>query len=104
MAENQDIWVFSEKPALQAELIAGAHQLSANTGGQVMAVVLGGRLQAKQAFDLGAQRVLWLGELPSGRLVEDPPTLLRLGVVLDVGGGDGGRPRRQILEHQLPDR
>ena len=76
MTDNQDIWVFSEKPALQAELIAGAHQLSANTGGQVMAVVLGGRLQAKQAFDLGAQRVLWLGELPSGRLVEDSiPTL-----------------------------
>ena len=76
MTDNKDVWVFSEKPALQAELIAGAQQLTSNTGGQVMAVVLGARSQAEQALAQGAQRVLWLGELPSGRLVEDiVPTL-----------------------------
>ena len=41
MADDKDVWVFSEKPALQAELIAGAQQLTSHTGGQVMAVVLG---------------------------------------------------------------
>ena len=76
MADDKDVWVFSEKPALQAELIAGAQQLTSHTGGQVMAVVLGARSQAEQALEQGAQRVLWLGELPSGRLVEDiVPTL-----------------------------
>lgn len=71
MAEDKDVWVFSEKPALQAELIAGAQQLTSQTGGQVAAVVLGARSQAGQALEQGAQRVLWLGELPTGRLVED---------------------------------
>lgn len=76
MADHTDIWVFSEKPALQAELIASAQQLTAHTGGQVTAVVLGARSQAEQALEQGAQRVLWLGELPTGRLVEDiVPTL-----------------------------
>ena len=76
MAEDKDVWVFSEKPALQAELIAGAQQLTSQTGGQVAAVVLGARSQAGQALEQGAQRVLWLGELPTGRLVEDiVPTL-----------------------------
>lgn len=76
MAEDKDVWVFSEKPALQAELIAGAQQLTSHTGGQVAAVVLGARSQAGQALEQGAQRVLWLGELPTGRLVEDiVPTL-----------------------------
>lgn len=76
MAEDKDVWVFSEKPALQAELIAGAQQLTSHTGGQVAAVVLGAHSQAGQALEQGAQRVLWLGELPTGRLVEDiVPTL-----------------------------
>lgn len=76
MAEDKDVWVFSEKPALQAELIAGAQQLTSHTGGQVAAVVLGAHSQTGQALEQGAQRVLWLGELPTGRLVEDiVPTL-----------------------------
>ena len=76
MADNTDIWVFSEKPALQAELIASAQQLTTNTGGQVIAVVLGARAQAGQAIEQGAQRVLWLDELQPDRLVEDiVPTL-----------------------------
>jgi len=76
MTDDKDVWVFSEKPALQAELIACAQQLTSHTGSQVMAVVLGARSQAEQALEQGAQRVLWLGELPSGRLVEDSiPTL-----------------------------
>ena len=76
MADHTDIWVVSEKPALQAEVIACAQQLTAHTGGQVIAVVLGAHSQAEQALEQGAQRVLWLGELPTGRLVEDiVPTL-----------------------------
>ena len=71
MAEKSDIFVFSEKPALQAELISAAHSLTAHTGGQVIALVLGQRSDAELALKQGAQTVLWLGELPPDRLVED---------------------------------
>ena len=71
MAENSDIFTFSEKPALQAELISAAHMLTAHNGGQVIALVLGPRSDAELALKQGAQQVLWLGELPPDRLVED---------------------------------
>ena len=71
MAEKSDIFVFSEKPALQAELISAAHSLTAHTGGQVIALVLGQRSDAELALKQGAQTALWLGELPPDRLVED---------------------------------
>ena len=76
MAEKSDIFVFSEKPALQAELISAAHSLTAHTGGQVIALVLGPRSDAELALKQGAQHVFWLGELPPDRLVEDAvPTI-----------------------------
>jgi electron transfer flavoprotein alpha subunit len=80
MTENKDVWVYSEKPALQAELIACARQLTSHTGGQAIAVVLGPRSLAEQTLRQGAQRVIWLGELASGRLVEDLVPTLAAGV------------------------
>lgn len=71
MAANKDIFLFSEKPALQAELISAAHTLTAHTGGQVIALVLGPRSDAELARKQGAQQVFWLGELSPDRLVED---------------------------------
>jgi electron transfer flavoprotein alpha subunit len=78
MAERHEVWAFSEKPALLAELIAGALQLAEQSGGEVVAVVLGPRSDAEIALAQGAQRVYWLGELPTGRLVDDyVPTLAK---------------------------
>ncbi len=79
MAEGRDIWAFSEKESLLAELIAGARELAGQTGGQATALVLGGRAQAEAALARGAQRVLWLGEPQNDRLVDDyVPTLAGL--------------------------
>lgn len=76
MAEDKDIWVFSEKKALLAELITAAQTLTARTGGSVTALVLGSKQEAEEAFEMGAQMVTWLGELAPGKLVEDIiPTL-----------------------------
>jgi electron transfer flavoprotein alpha subunit len=77
MAAGQDVWVFSEKAGLLNELIGGARGLAGQTGGQVVALVLGPRALAEQAAR-GAE-VLWLGEMPEGRLVDDyVPTLAGL--------------------------
>lgn len=72
---DQTIWAFSEKPALLAELIAGARQLS----GAAAAVVVGTRTLCEQVLAAGADRVYWLGETSDTRLVEDyVPTLAAL--------------------------
>src|SRR5512133_919751 len=71
MTAKQDIWVFSEKPDLLAELLSGAGTLCENTQGQVVGLVLGARSAAEQAVQNGADRVLWLGEIPQGGLVDD---------------------------------
>jgi electron transfer flavoprotein alpha subunit len=61
------------------ELIAGAADLAGQSGGSVAALVLGPRADAEQALARGASRVLWLGELPDGALVDDcVPTLAAL--------------------------
>jgi electron transfer flavoprotein alpha subunit len=79
MAVSQEIWVFSEKPALLGELIGGARQLASRIGGPVVALVLGPRSAAEQAIAQGAQRVLWLGEPRENALVDDyVPTLASL--------------------------
>lgn len=76
---GQDAWVFSEKTALLHELIAGAHTLTMNTGGRVIALVLGPRAAAEQAITHGADGVLWLGELPEGGIADDClPTIAAL--------------------------
>ena len=69
-----DVLVFSEKPALLAELVGGGIDL----GGPVSAVVFGPRAAADTAADYGAQSVLWI-EAPQNSLVEDVlPTLEQL--------------------------
>jgi electron transfer flavoprotein alpha subunit len=69
-----DVLVFSEKPALLAELVGGG----ADLGGPVSAVVFGPRTAADTAADYGAQSVLWI-EAPQNALVEDVlPTLEQL--------------------------
>ncbi len=79
MAASQDVWVFSEKAALLAELIAGARALVEQTGGRVIALVLGPRSEAEQAVRRGADGVLWLGEQQPGTLVDDyVPTIAGL--------------------------
>ena len=76
MAETDQIWVFSEKLSLLNELIAGGCALASQNGGQVVALGLGPRSAAQQALAQGADRVLWLGERPPDRLVDDyAPTL-----------------------------
>lgn len=69
MTENRSIWVFSEKPDLLAELIAGARPLAG--AGALVALALGPRAAAEQAITYGADRVLWLGEAGPQRLVDD---------------------------------
>ena len=71
MTAHQDIWIFSEKPALASELIAGAHTLTAHTGGMVASIVLGPKSEAERAISAGADKVYWLGELASSVMVED---------------------------------
>jgi len=71
MADNKDVLVFSENPALLAEIIAGGQKLTSHTGGRVTAVVIGPHRAAETALQQGAQSVLWLESLPDIRLVED---------------------------------
>jgi electron transfer flavoprotein alpha subunit len=79
MATTHNIWVFAEKQGLLAELIGGANLLAEKTGGQVTAVCLGPRAHAENAASSSVQRVIWLGDLPEGRLVDDyVPTLAKL--------------------------
>lgn len=71
MTEKQEIWVFSEKPGLLAELIAGASGLSDSLQAQVVALALGPRAAAEEAIAQGAARVLWLGESRPEQLVDE---------------------------------
>jgi electron transfer flavoprotein alpha subunit len=83
MAENQETavstLVFSEKPALLYELIAGARALVDHSGGRIIALVLGPRALAQQAIARGADGVFWLGELAEDAIVDNyVPTIARL--------------------------
>jgi len=80
MGSHQDILVFSEKPALLAELIGGAQALAAQTHGEVAALVIGTSADVQRAFASGAARVLWAGELPEDRILEDAVPTLFAGV------------------------
>ena len=61
------VWAYSEKPAMLAELIGGARLQAEKLNGSVAAVVLGTRAEAEKAVSLGAGKVFWLGhtELPT---------------------------------------
>jgi electron transfer flavoprotein alpha subunit len=76
-----EIWVFSENKELLAELIAGARELAA--GNPVVALAVDTRPQ-------GADRVLALGPLPEGYILEDIiPTLIK--------AVDEGQPRLVLI-------
>jgi electron transfer flavoprotein alpha subunit len=68
---SSDIWIFSENHGLLAELIGGARQLVEGTGGAVAAVVAGPRGETQTAIARGADRAIWLGEVPPEGMVED---------------------------------
>ncbi len=68
---SNQVWAYSEKPALLAEMIGGARRLADQLGGKAVAVVLGPRAEAEKAVILGADSVLWLGEKKDNVLVED---------------------------------
>ncbi len=79
MGGNSDVWVFSEKPDLLAELITAGSLLSSAAQGALAVVVLGPRLLVDEAAGRGASKVFWLGEQKADALVEDyVPTLARL--------------------------
>ncbi|BAE85586.1 electron transfer flavoprotein subunit alpha/FixB family protein [Desulfitobacterium hafniense] len=67
MSTVKDVWVFAEKTEALAELCAGGHEL----GEKVSALVIGPRSKAEQAIRLGAEKVYWLGEEDSARMMED---------------------------------
>jgi electron transfer flavoprotein alpha subunit len=74
-----EVWAFSEKPAMLAEMIGGARLLAEKLNTSVAAVVLGSHAEAEKAISLGAGKVFWLGEKEEGNLVEDYiPTLGQL--------------------------
>ena len=76
---TSQIWAFSEKSGLLAELIAGARSLTEKLGGEVAAVVVGPRTDAVSAVGMGADKVYWLGDPAGSKLVEDyVPTLANL--------------------------
>ncbi|MGB9858544.1 MAG: electron transfer flavoprotein subunit alpha/FixB family protein [Moorellaceae bacterium] len=79
MATHQDIWTFSEKSTLAAELIAGARSLTPYTGGRVVSIVLGPKSEVDKAISAGADKAYWLGEISGSVMVEDyVPTIARL--------------------------
>lgn len=76
---SQEVWAYSEKPALLAELITVARLLANGQDASVVAVVIGPHPEAQQAISLGASRVLWLGVKNEETQVEDyVPTLAAL--------------------------
>jgi electron transfer flavoprotein alpha subunit len=79
VANQRDVWVFSEKPGLLFELIGGTQAIIGQFGGQVVALVLGLRSDAEQAIVRGADKVFWLGEQKPGTLVDDyVPTIMQM--------------------------
>jgi electron transfer flavoprotein alpha subunit len=73
---THEVWAFSEKSALLAELIAAAWDLADERHSVAVAVVIGTRTEAQEAIHMGAAKVLWLGEQKEAVLVDDYiPTL-----------------------------
>jgi electron transfer flavoprotein alpha subunit len=79
MPANNAVWLFSEDPALRAELIGAARALALQAGGPVAVILLGSRQEVEDAARSGADIVFDFGERPPGSLVEDcVPALLAL--------------------------
>ena len=65
---NNGVMVFSEKPSLLWELIAGGKNLAGSLGGSVSALLIGDQEAGKKAIQRGADRVYVLS---GGELAED---------------------------------
>jgi hypothetical protein len=72
-----DVWVFSEKADLLAELIAGGMNWLTTAAAAWQPSYWVGAVEVDAALAHGAQRVLWLGERKADYLVDDyVPTLV----------------------------
>lgn len=78
MPTMSQIWAFSEKSELLAELLGGARGLAGETGDSVAAVVLGPREACDAALSAGAEKVLWLGERGENMVEDYVPTLAKI--------------------------
>ena len=78
MPAMRQIWAFSEKSELLAELLGGARALAGETGDSVSAVVLGPRDACDAALSAGAEKVLWLGERGENMVEDYVPTLAKI--------------------------
>jgi electron transfer flavoprotein alpha subunit len=67
----REIWVFSEDPALRAELMAGARMLAGKEDADVVALILGQRSLAEEAIREGADRALVFGKTWEDGMLED---------------------------------
>jgi len=75
----KEIFVFSEKPSLFAELLANAQQLAKAEALTVSALVIGNQAAINNAFAQGAQKVYALGEKLADTLLDDyVPTIIAL--------------------------
>lgn len=79
MAANHDVFIFSEKPDLGAELITAARTLTPHTGGVVAAIVLGPKSEEDKAVYAVADKVYCLERPSDSVMVEDyVPTIARM--------------------------
>jgi len=79
MKSQRDIWIFTEKNTLLAELVGCANGLAKEMEANLTALILGPYSLARQAIALGVGQVFWLGEQRAGDMVEDcVPTLAKL--------------------------
>ncbi|NLO98077.1 MAG: electron transfer flavoprotein subunit alpha [Peptococcaceae bacterium] len=75
MSLMKNVWVFSDKQDILAEICAGAHQL----GERVTALLIGNQSTADEVIKAGADHVYLMGELDGSRMVEDfLPTIEKL--------------------------
>ncbi len=78
MAEQTKVIIFTEKPALLAELVQAA-AFDQGSDVEITALLIGAEESARQAAMLGLRRVYWLAPAPEGALIEDSlPVLHRL--------------------------
>jgi electron transfer flavoprotein alpha subunit len=68
--EEMDIFAFSDNPSLLAEILEGANELGAPSGGTTAAIIIGSESDAASAVSMGADKVYWLGE-QGDRLIDD---------------------------------
>jgi electron transfer flavoprotein alpha subunit len=74
---TKEIWVFSEKESLQAELLGAARFLAEGLGGATAALVIGPAARGDAVFRQGADKVYHLGECAEYAVEDFLPTLVQ---------------------------